>query len=130
MEGEANQLRMPEPQTKEGGIAEGEDSVSSVSLELMTKKYASRRFNTSESVHFNSKTMYSRKWGHTSMMTPLKASKVKIQDPFGDEFITQDLPCNFGEARILMVLDPLNGSRPWSHGTPGCPAKLGPGGLQ
>ncbi|MBW0517596.1 hypothetical protein O181_057311 [Austropuccinia psidii MF-1] len=48
---------------------------------------------------------------------------VNIQDPFGAELITQDLPCNFGEARILIVLDPLNGSRPganlWSHGTPG-----------
>ncbi|MBW0574928.1 hypothetical protein O181_114643 [Austropuccinia psidii MF-1] len=33
--------------------------------------------------------------------------------PFGAEFITQDLPCNFGEAKILMVLDPINGSRPY-----------------
>ncbi|MBW0464460.1 hypothetical protein O181_004175 [Austropuccinia psidii MF-1] len=36
-QGEANRLRMPEPQTKEDGGAEAEDSVSSVSLELMTK---------------------------------------------------------------------------------------------
>ncbi|MBW0521911.1 hypothetical protein O181_061626 [Austropuccinia psidii MF-1] len=54
-----------------------------------------------------------------------------VQDPFGAEFITQDLPCNFGEARILMVLEPLNGSRPratfLSHGTPGSPDKLVPG---
>ncbi|MBW0585882.1 hypothetical protein O181_125597 [Austropuccinia psidii MF-1] len=33
--------------------------------------------------------------------------------PFGAEFITQDLPCNFGEARILIVLDPINRSRPY-----------------
>ncbi|MBW0536339.1 hypothetical protein O181_076054 [Austropuccinia psidii MF-1] len=54
--------------------------------------------------------MTSRKWGHNSIIPPLKASKVRIQDPFEAEFITQDLPCNFREARILMVLDPLNGS--------------------
>ncbi|MBW0496951.1 hypothetical protein O181_036666 [Austropuccinia psidii MF-1] len=53
-------------------------------------------------------------------MAPLKASKVNIQDHLGAEFITQDLPCSFGEARILMVLDPLNGSRP-------CRWKLGQG---
>ncbi|MBW0546695.1 hypothetical protein O181_086410 [Austropuccinia psidii MF-1] len=112
MEVEANQLRTPEPQRTEGGIAEGEDSASSVSLELMTKKYARRRFKTSESVHFKSKPMTSRKWGHNSIMPHLKASEVKIQDPLGAEFITQGLPCNFVEARILIVLDRLNGSRP------------------
>ncbi|MBW0577513.1 hypothetical protein O181_117228 [Austropuccinia psidii MF-1] len=63
--------------------------------------------------------MTSRKWGITQLCPPLKASKVKIQDPLGAEFITQDLSCNAWEARILMVLDPLNGS---------VPSKLGPGG--
>ncbi|MBW0530511.1 hypothetical protein O181_070226 [Austropuccinia psidii MF-1] len=86
-------VKTPEPQRKDGGGTEGEDSVSSVSLELITEEYASRRFNTSESVHFQKKeTMTSRKWGHNSIMDPLKASKVKIQDPFGAEFITQKLP--------------------------------------
>ncbi|MBW0514452.1 hypothetical protein O181_054167 [Austropuccinia psidii MF-1] len=63
------------------------------------------------------KKMTSMKWGHNSIMAPLKASKMLVQGPFGAEFITQDLPCIFWEARILMVLDPLNGSRPCSpHG--------------
>ncbi|MBW0471674.1 hypothetical protein O181_011389 [Austropuccinia psidii MF-1] len=79
----------------------------------------------------NQKKLTSRKWGHNLFMPP-NTSKVRIQDPFGAEFITQGLPCNFGEARILMVLDPLNGSRPWaifwSRGIPGSPGNLDPGG--
>ncbi|MBW0581835.1 hypothetical protein O181_121550 [Austropuccinia psidii MF-1] len=135
MEGEDNRLKTPEPQRTDSGSAEGEDSVSSVSLELITEEYASRRFNISESSHSNSKTNTLKEMGHNSIMPPLKASKVKIQDPIGAGFITQDLPCNFGEARILMVLDPLNGSRP-CRGNMGpwanlwSPARLGPGGLQ
>ncbi|MBW0531433.1 hypothetical protein O181_071148 [Austropuccinia psidii MF-1] len=80
------------------------------------------------------KKMTSRKWVHNSIMAPLEASKVLVQGPFGAEFITQDLTCSCGEAKILMVLDPLNEPRPWatfwSHGTPGSPEELGPGGLQ
>ncbi|MBW0536035.1 hypothetical protein O181_075750 [Austropuccinia psidii MF-1] len=53
-------------------------------------------------------------------------SSVIVQDPFGAELISQDLPFNFGEARILMVLDPLNGSRPWA--TFLVPSKIGPRG--
>ncbi|MBW0489678.1 hypothetical protein O181_029393 [Austropuccinia psidii MF-1] len=101
MEGEDNPLKTPEPQRTDGGGTEGEDSVSSVSLELIAEEYASRRFNMSESVHFQqNKFMTSRKWGHNSIMAPLKASKVMIQDPFGAEFITQNLPYSFGEVRI------------------------------
>ncbi|MBW0587281.1 hypothetical protein O181_126996 [Austropuccinia psidii MF-1] len=69
-------------------------------------------------------------------MPPLKASKVRIHTPLG---ITQDLPCNFGEARILMVLDPTNGSRPYmvsllvlgqflAPWSPWVPSKTGPRG--
>ncbi|MBW0554225.1 hypothetical protein O181_093940 [Austropuccinia psidii MF-1] len=48
-----------------------------------------------------------------------------VQDPLGAEFITQDLPCSFVEARILMVqamghfLVPWN---PWVH------SEIGPRG--
>ncbi|MBW0494897.1 hypothetical protein O181_034612 [Austropuccinia psidii MF-1] len=111
MEGEENKLKIPEPQMKDGGSAEGEYSVSSVSLDLITEEYASRRFNMSESAHSKSNTNDLKEVGHNSIMPHLKASRVKIQDPFGAEFIALDLPCNFGEARILMVLDPPNGSR-------------------
>ncbi|MBW0510587.1 hypothetical protein O181_050302 [Austropuccinia psidii MF-1] len=97
---------MPEPQRTDGGGAEGEDSVCS-------------------------KKMTSREWGDSSMMAPLKVSKVVSQGGFGTEFTTKDLPCNFGEVSILMVLDPLNGSRPWATllvpRTPKVPEKLGPG---
>ncbi|MBW0570298.1 hypothetical protein O181_110013 [Austropuccinia psidii MF-1] len=92
MEGEDNQLKTPEPQRTDGGSAEGEDSVSSVSLELITEEYASRRFNMSESAHSKSKTNDLKEMGHNSIMPHLKASKVRIQEPFGAEFITQDLP--------------------------------------
>ncbi|MBW0493376.1 hypothetical protein O181_033091 [Austropuccinia psidii MF-1] len=121
---------MPEPQRTNGGSAEGGDSVSSFGLEHITEEYASRRFNMSESAHSKTKTNDLKEMGYNSIMPPLKASNVKIQDPFGAEFITQDLPCKVGEARILMVLDPLNGSMgqfmvPWH---PWVPSKIGPRG--
>ncbi|MBW0569672.1 hypothetical protein O181_109387 [Austropuccinia psidii MF-1] len=72
---------MPEPQRTDSGGAEGGDSVSSVSLELITEEYASRRFKTSESINSISKKLTSRKWGHNSIMPPLKASKVRIHTP-------------------------------------------------
>ncbi|MBW0567668.1 hypothetical protein O181_107383 [Austropuccinia psidii MF-1] len=113
MEGEDNLRNTPEPQITDGCGEEGEDSVSSVILELITEVYASRRFKMSELVHFKSKEIDLKEMGAITNLCPLKASKVRIQDPFGAEFMTQGLPCNFGEARILMVLDPLNGSRPF-----------------
>ncbi|MBW0463048.1 hypothetical protein O181_002763 [Austropuccinia psidii MF-1] len=42
-QGEANRLRMPEPQSTDGGGTEGDNSVSSVSLELMTKDLFKQR---------------------------------------------------------------------------------------
>ncbi|MBW0503957.1 hypothetical protein O181_043672 [Austropuccinia psidii MF-1] len=42
---------MPEPQRKDGGRAEGEDSVSSVSLELMPRDYGAEKFNPSDFAH-------------------------------------------------------------------------------
>ncbi|MBW0564719.1 hypothetical protein O181_104434 [Austropuccinia psidii MF-1] len=105
MEGEDNQRKMAEPQRTDGGGAEGEYSVSSVSFKLITEEYASRRFNMSESVHFQQK-----------------------------EFMTSRPPLQLWGGKDLIILDPLIGSRPWaylwSHSTPGYPAKLGPGGLQ
>ncbi|MBW0584685.1 hypothetical protein O181_124400 [Austropuccinia psidii MF-1] len=77
---------MPEPQRTDGGSAEGKDSVISVSLELITEEYASRRFKTSESVH----------------------SKSKKPLPQGNGAITHLFPPS-KPLRILMVLDPSMG---------------------
>ncbi|MBW0593403.1 hypothetical protein O181_133118 [Austropuccinia psidii MF-1] len=77
--------------------------------------------------------------GHNSIMVhPTQALKVNTQSPPWPGFITQCLPCNFGEAMVLVVLDPPMGpghvgevmgdrANLWSHGTPGSPENLGPG---
>ncbi|MBW0575753.1 hypothetical protein O181_115468 [Austropuccinia psidii MF-1] len=83
MEGEDNQLKTPEPQITDGGSAEGEDSVISVSLKLIAEEYASRRFKIQNQSTPNQKKLTSRKWGHNSFMPPLKASKVRIHTPLG-----------------------------------------------
>ncbi|MBW0579033.1 hypothetical protein O181_118748 [Austropuccinia psidii MF-1] len=57
------------------------------------------------------------------MMAPLKLLKVVSHCLSWTEATTQDLPCSFGEVRILMVLDP-------SNGTPEAPENSGSGGLQ
>ncbi|MBW0580690.1 hypothetical protein O181_120405 [Austropuccinia psidii MF-1] len=70
-------------------------------------------------------------------MPPLKASKVKVDTPLGLNSSPRASPETLGEARILMVLDPMNGSRPcmvkngnWANlgplGHPGSPSNLGP----
>ncbi|MBW0476346.1 hypothetical protein O181_016061 [Austropuccinia psidii MF-1] len=73
---------MPDLQSTDGGCAEGEDSVSSVSLELMSKDGAGRRIQG-----------------------------IRIMQSKPEKLINE----------ILMVLDPLNGPRLWSHGPPGTP---------
>ncbi|MBW0509333.1 hypothetical protein O181_049048 [Austropuccinia psidii MF-1] len=88
---------MPEPWRTDGDGAEGEYSVISVSLELMTKEYASRRLKESDLNHFKPER------------NALKILKVVSQGPCWTEITTQDLPCKFGEVRILMVLDSSNG---------------------
>ncbi|MBW0520677.1 hypothetical protein O181_060392 [Austropuccinia psidii MF-1] len=100
----------------DGGGTEGEYSVSSVTLELMTKEYASRRFKASEVNHFKPKKNDDLK------EVGLKLNDGPPQSPFWTEFTTQDLPCSFWEVRILMVLDPSNGPRPWD---PWSPRKFG-----
>ncbi|MBW0535380.1 hypothetical protein O181_075095 [Austropuccinia psidii MF-1] len=44
---------MPEPQRTDGGGAEGEESVSSVSLELMAKEFCRRRIQCIRILHSN-----------------------------------------------------------------------------
>ncbi|MBW0580820.1 hypothetical protein O181_120535 [Austropuccinia psidii MF-1] len=70
MEGEDNQLKTAEPKRTDGGGAEGEDSVSSVSLELIAEEYASRRFKTSESVHSKSKKIDLKEMGPYLIYAP------------------------------------------------------------
>ncbi|MBW0587033.1 hypothetical protein O181_126748 [Austropuccinia psidii MF-1] len=85
MKGEDNRLKTPEPQRPDGGGAKGEDSVSSVSLELITEEYASRRFKTSESIHSISTNFFDLKemGAITQLCPPSKASKVKVHTPLG-----------------------------------------------
>ncbi|MBW0584111.1 hypothetical protein O181_123826 [Austropuccinia psidii MF-1] len=101
-------------------------------------EYPSRRVKTSNQTMSNSnKTL--KEVGHSSIMAPpTQALKVNTQSPPWAGFITQGLPCNFGEAMVLVVLDPPmgpghvgevmgHGANLWSHRTPGFPANLGPG---
>ncbi|MBW0589504.1 hypothetical protein O181_129219 [Austropuccinia psidii MF-1] len=96
----------------------------------------SRRQN--QSTPHQEKEFDSRKWGHNSIMPHLKASKVKVHTPLGLNSSPRASPATLGEAKILMVLDPFNGSRPymvkiwqWAIsgplGHPGSPANLDPG---
>ncbi|MBW0507796.1 hypothetical protein O181_047511 [Austropuccinia psidii MF-1] len=45
-------------------------------------------------------------------MAPLKVLKMKIQGPLGFKSPPKTSPSTFGEVRLLMVLDPLNGPMP------------------
>ncbi|MBW0587828.1 hypothetical protein O181_127543 [Austropuccinia psidii MF-1] len=72
----------------------------------------SRRFKTSKSVHYNTKEVELKNRAITNLWPPLKASRMKVQGPFGAAFITVGLPCIFEEAMILVALDPINGPRP------------------
>ncbi|MBW0484315.1 hypothetical protein O181_024030 [Austropuccinia psidii MF-1] len=90
---------MPEPQRIESGITEGEDSVSSFSLELMTKYHASRRIQGIILCTL-------RVEGHNSIYGPLKVLNVGLQGPLGPHSSIQNLPSTLGKVIFLMVLDP------------------------
>ncbi|MBW0594192.1 hypothetical protein O181_133907 [Austropuccinia psidii MF-1] len=87
---------MPEPQRADGSGAEGEDSVSSVSLELITEEYECRRFNMSESVHSKSKEIDLKEMGAITHLCPLKASKVRIHTPLGLNSSPRASPATLG----------------------------------
>ncbi|MBW0499976.1 hypothetical protein O181_039691 [Austropuccinia psidii MF-1] len=91
---EPNQLRMPEPQIADSGGTEGEDSVSLVSLELMTRDYGRRRIQAV-------RLCTSRVWGHNSFYGLLKVLNVGLQGPLRPKSTIQNLPFSSGEVTFL-----------------------------
>ncbi|MBW0473746.1 hypothetical protein O181_013461 [Austropuccinia psidii MF-1] len=85
---------MPEPQRTDGGRTEGEESVSSFSLELMTRDYGSRIIKAI-------RLCTSRVWGHNSFYGLLKVLNVVLQGPLGLQSEIQDLPFSSGEVTFL-----------------------------
>ncbi|MBW0474350.1 hypothetical protein O181_014065 [Austropuccinia psidii MF-1] len=94
---------MPEPQRTNSGAAEGEDSASSFSLELMAKDCAGRIIQGFRMMHSKPENSINED-GQNPVMAP----------QFWPQSITQDLPFNIGEGQSLMVLDPQN--RPRTYG--------------
>ncbi|MBW0472088.1 hypothetical protein O181_011803 [Austropuccinia psidii MF-1] len=92
---------MPEPQRTESGGTEGEDSVSSVSFELITRDYGRRKI---QSIRLCTSILKksSRVWGHNSLYGLLKVLNV------GPQSTNQDLPFSSGEVTFLDGPGPLS----------------------
>ncbi|MBW0569707.1 hypothetical protein O181_109422 [Austropuccinia psidii MF-1] len=99
-QGKLNQLRMPEPERTDSGSREGEDSVSLVSLELITRDYGSRRIQANI-LCTSSLKKSSRSWGHNSFYGLLKVLNMGLQGPLGPQSTIQDLPFSSGEVTFL-----------------------------
>ncbi|MBW0512763.1 hypothetical protein O181_052478 [Austropuccinia psidii MF-1] len=69
---------MPAPQSTEGDGAEGEDSMSSVSLELMTKDLCKQKNLRHQNNALKASKHSSRKWVIPQLWPPSKSSKVKV----------------------------------------------------
>ncbi|MBW0486575.1 hypothetical protein O181_026290 [Austropuccinia psidii MF-1] len=87
---------MPEPQRTDGGGAEGEESVSSVSLKLMAKELCNRRIQCFRILHSNPEDDTEASHG-PSTWAPINHPRPSLQ---------------YWGRSYSMVLDPLNGPRP------------------
>ncbi|MBW0512658.1 hypothetical protein O181_052373 [Austropuccinia psidii MF-1] len=96
-QGKLNQLRKPEPERTDSGSREGEDSVSLVSLELITRDYGSRRIQSIR-LCTSSLKKSSRSWGHNSLYGLLN---VGLQGPLWPPSTIQDLPFSSWEVTFL-----------------------------
>ncbi|MBW0495372.1 hypothetical protein O181_035087 [Austropuccinia psidii MF-1] len=92
---------MAEPQREDGGGTKGEDSVSSVNLELITRDDGRRRIQAI-------RLCKSRVWGHSSFYGLPKVLDVGLQDPLGPQLTIQYLPFSSGEFRFLDGPGPLS----------------------
>ncbi|MBW0584481.1 hypothetical protein O181_124196 [Austropuccinia psidii MF-1] len=122
---------MLKPERTDGGSREGEDSVSSVSLEIITRDYGSRR---SQAIRLCTSSLKksSRVWGHNSFYGLFKVLNLR------DQSTIQDLPLISGEVTFLDGHGPPSmgpghiGKNciwelffvPWTHEAP---KNLGPG---
>ncbi|MBW0508531.1 hypothetical protein O181_048246 [Austropuccinia psidii MF-1] len=93
---------MPEPQSTDGGSAEGEVSVSSISLELMTKYYASRRIQDVRIMHFKREN-FVKEVGTLLNYGPPQSPQNKDTRSSWAQITTQDLPFSFGKVRFVSL---------------------------
>ncbi|MBW0461461.1 hypothetical protein O181_001176 [Austropuccinia psidii MF-1] len=90
---------MPDTQRIEGGSKEGEYSVSSVSLELISRVMEAKGIIHSD-MHIRIVKVI-KIWYYKSIYGRLNVLNVGLQDCFGPQSTIQDLSSNSGEVTIL-----------------------------
>ncbi|MBW0531705.1 hypothetical protein O181_071420 [Austropuccinia psidii MF-1] len=108
---------MPKTQSTEGGSTEREDSVSSVSLELMTKDLCKQKNSRHQNNALQALKNSSKKWGHNLMMGPSESSKIRIQGLLGLKSLPKTSPSPLGGQVLdeprLGPIDPLKPQYNW-----------------
>ncbi|MBW0495165.1 hypothetical protein O181_034880 [Austropuccinia psidii MF-1] len=89
---------MPEPKSTDGGGAEGEDEVSSVGLELMTKILCKQKNSRNQNNALKFWKMYQGSGAITQLWPPSKSSKMNIQGPLGFKSPRRTSPSALGRS--------------------------------
>ncbi|MBW0578008.1 hypothetical protein O181_117723 [Austropuccinia psidii MF-1] len=127
-QGEPNQLNIPDPQRTKAGGKEGEDSVSSAILELISRVMEAKGIIDSD-IHIKF-VNFINIWSNKSFYGPLNVLNVRPQST------RQDPPSSSGEATIHHGPGPssmgpghkVQKKSKWSFGSPVTSEKLGSGG--